>query len=132
MFLILDLKLQKINLVNKEKMLGHEINIPNMAKSFQDVAIKEIMDRVVRATTLYKVKEIVLAGGVSANSYLRSKIKEKFNDSDIKVVIPPLWATTDNAAMICKVGEYLHKKGLFTDLNIGVDSSWKIEDDNKF
>ncbi len=113
-------------------MLGHEINVPNMAKSFQDVAIKEIMDRVVRATTLYKVKEIVLAGGVSANSYLRSKIKEKFNDSDIKVVIPPLWATTNNAAMICKVGEYLYKKELFTDLSIGVDSSWKIEDDNKF
>ena len=35
-------------------MLGHEINIPNMAKSFQDVAIKEIMDRVVRALPYIK------------------------------------------------------------------------------
>ena len=126
------LKTAVINLVNKEKMLGHEINVPNMAKSFQDVAIKEIMDRVVRATSLYKVKEIVLAGGVSANSYLRSEIVKEFENTPIKVVIPPLWATTDNAAMICKVGEYLYKKGLFTDLSIGVDPSWKIEDYDKF
>lgn len=126
------LKTAVINLVNKEKMLGHEINVADMAKSFQDVAVKEIMDRVVKAASIYTIKQIVLAGGVSANSYLRSEIVDKFKDKDIKVVIPPLWATTDNAAMIAKVGEYLYKRNIKANLDIGVDPSWKIEDYDMF
>ncbi len=123
------LKTAVINLVHKEEQLHHEINIKNMAKSFQDVAIKEIIDRVKKASERYMIKEVVLAGGVSANSYLRSEITNLFKDNDqIKVIIPPIWCTTDNAAMIAKVGSYLYDKGVFADLSIGVDPSWKIED----
>ena len=70
-----------------------------MAKSFQDVAVGEILDRVKIATNKYDFKQIVLAGGVSANSYLRSQIVEDYKNSNIEVIIPPIWCTTDNAAM---------------------------------
>ncbi len=126
------LKTAVINLIHKEEQNGNEIRVADMAKSFQDIAVKEVIERVKRATERYEIKEIVLAGGVSANSYLRSEITKTFENSDIKVIIPPLWCTTDNAAMIAMVGNYLYDKKLFAPLSIGVDPSWKIEDFDKF
>ena len=126
------LKTAVINLIHKEEQNGNEIRVADMAKSFQDIAVKEVIERVKRATERYEIKEIVLAGGVSANSYLRSEITKTFENSDIKVIIPPLWCTTDNAAMIAMVGNYLYDRKLFAPLSIGVDPSWKIEDFDKF
>ncbi len=126
------LKTAVINLIHKEEQNGNEIRVADMAKSFQDIAVNEVLTRVKRATERYKIKEIVLAGGVSANSYLRSEITKEFKNSDIKVIIPPLWCTTDNAAMIAMVGNYLYDRKMFAPLSIGVDPSWKIEDFNKF
>lgn len=126
------LKTAVINLIHKEEQNGNKIRVADMAKSFQDIAIKEVIERVKRATERYEIKEIVLAGGVSANSYLRSEITKTFENSNIKVIIPPLWCTTDNAAMIAMVGNYLYDRKLFAPLSIGVDPSWKIEDFDKF
>ena len=126
------LKTAVINLIHKEEQNGNKIRVADMAKSFQDIAVKEVIERVKRATERYEIKEIVLAGGVSANSYLRSEITKTFENSDIKVIIPPLWCTTDNAAMIAMVGNYLYDRKLFAPLSIGVDPSWKIEDFDKF
>ena len=86
-----------------------------------------ILDRVKKAVQRYKVKQIVLAGGVSANSYLREEIVKMFNNTNIEVIIPPIWCTTDNAAMIAKVGEYLYQRKVFANLSLGVDPSWRIE-----
>ena len=121
------LKTAVINLVHTAEQKGETINKANLAKSFQDVAVGMVLDRVKRASEKYDFKEVVLAGGVSANSYLRAKIVELFNNSAIKVQIPPIWCTTDNAAMICKVGEYLYREGIFAPLDVSVDPSWRIE-----
>ncbi|MDY2728017.1 MAG: tRNA (adenosine(37)-N6)-threonylcarbamoyltransferase complex transferase subunit TsaD [Candidatus Onthovivens sp.] len=126
------LKTAVINLVHKEEQNGNEINKADLAKSFQDVAVKELIDRVRLACEKYCVKQVVLAGGVSANSYLREEITKLFENSDIEVVIPPIWCTTDNAAMIAKVGSYLYDKKVFADLSLGVDPSWRIENFDKF
>lgn len=126
------LKTAVINLVHNLEQKGEKIVIEDMAKSFQDVAVGMVIDRVKKAVNEYDVKEIVLAGGVSANSYLRSEIVETFKNTDKEVEIPPLWCTTDNAAMIAKVGEYLYKEKVFASLDLGVDPSWRIEDFKKF
>ena len=126
------LKTAVINLKHKMDQNNETVVVEDMAKSFQDVAIQMVLDRVKKATELYPVKEVVLAGGVSANSYLREKIVELFKDSDIEVNIPPIWCTTDNAAMICKVGEYLYREKIFAPLDVSVDPSWRIEDFKKF
>lgn len=122
------LKTAVINLVHKLNQNDEPIVIEDMAKSFQDVAVGMILDRIKKATELYEIRQIVLAGGVSANSYLREQIVLLFKNTNIEVLIPPIWCTTDNAAMICKVGEHLYKKGITCDLSIGVDPSWQIED----
>ena len=121
------LKTAVINLKHKLETNGEEIIKENMAKSFQDVAVGLILDRVKKAVRRYKVKQIVLAGGVSANSYLREEIVKMFNNTNIEVIIPPIWCTTDNAGMIAKVGEYLYQRKVFADLSLGVDPSWRIE-----
>ena len=126
------LKTAVINLVHKLEQNGEKVVVEDMAKSFQDVAIGMIIERVKKATELYEVKQIVLAGGVSANSYLRSEITKAFENTEIEVIIPPIWCTTDNAAMIAKVGEYLFRDKVFASLDLGVDPSWRIEDFKKF
>ena len=126
------LKTAVINLKHTLDQKGEEVVIEDMAKSFQDVAVGMVLDRVKKAVELYPVKEIVLAGGVSANSYLREQIVKTFEGTNIEVNIPPIWCTTDNAAMIAKLGEYLYKEKLFAPLSVSVDPSWRIEDFKKF
>lgn len=126
------LKTAVINLVHNLEQKGEKVVIEDMAKSFQDVAVGMVLDRVKKATERYDVKEVVLAGGVSANSYLRSEIVKLFEGTDIDVEIPPIWCTTDNAAMIAKVGEYLYKEKVFAPLDVSVDPSWQIQDFKKF
>lgn len=122
------LKTAVVNLVHKLKQKNEEINIPNLARSFQDVAINMVVNKTTKAAEDFKVRQVVLAGGVSANSYLRSEVTKYFENSNVEVVIPPLWATTDNAAMIAKLAERLYEKEVFAPLSIGVDPNWHIED----
>lgn len=121
------LKTSVINLVNSMKMKGETISVPDMAKSFQDVAIGMIVERATKAAFDFKVKQVVLAGGVSANSYLRCEMKRVLENTGIDLIIPPLWCTTDNAAMIAKVAEHLYEKKVFAPLTLGVDPNWKID-----
>ncbi len=122
------LKTNVINLVHNLTQKGEEINVKNMCKSFQDVAIGELIKRTIKAVKMYKIKNIVLAGGVSANSYLREQIKIEMDKLGVNVIIPPLWCTTDNASMIAKVGEKLYERKIFALLDIGVDPNWELSD----
>ena len=126
------LKTSVINLVHNLEMKGEEVNIDDMAKSFQDVAVGMIVDRATRAARDFHVAQVVLAGGVSANSYLRAQMTNRLEGTGIDLIIPPLWCTTDNAAMIAKVAERLYKEKLFAPLSLGVDPNWKISDFRKF
>jgi len=126
------LKTSVINLVNQARMKGEIINVDDMCKSFQDTAIGMILDKATKAAFKYNVKQVVLAGGVSANSYLREEMKKVFDGTSIELIIPPLWCTTDNAAMIAKVAEHLYERKIFAPLSLGVDPNWKISNWDKF
>lgn len=126
------LKTAVINLAHNLEQKGEKIVVEDLARSFEDVAVGMIIDRIKKATEMYDIKQIILAGGVSANSYLRSEVVRLFKDSDIEVIIPPIWCTTDNAAMIAKVADHLYDKGIFADLSLGVDPSWRIEDYKRY
>lgn len=121
------LKTAVINLVNSEKMKGNEIRVPDLCKSFQDVAIGMVMDRLEIALKQYDIKQVVLAGGVSANSYLREQMHNRLDNTDVDLVVPPLWCTTDNAAMIARLSEHLYEMKLFAPLSISSDPNWKID-----
>ena len=126
------LKTNVINLVHKLEQNHEEVNINDMCKSFQDTAIGMIIDKTKKAMQRYKVKQVVLAGGVSANSYLRETMQELAKKMKVDIIIPPMWCCTDNAAMIAKVGSMLYDRKVFADLDISVDPNWEIEDYLKF
>ena len=126
------IKTAVINLVNNLKQKGEEVNVNDLACSFQTTAIDLLLDKALPAIKEYSVKQIVLAGGVSANSYLRDQIVKRTQKEDVEVVIPPLWCTTDNAAMIAKVGSYLYDENVFASLNLSANPNWKLEDQMKY
>jgi len=126
------LKTNIINLVNNAKQRGEEINVANLCTSFQETAMDVIIFKAVKAAKQFKVQQVVIAGGVSANSYLRKNIVKSINDLGIEAVIPPMWCCTDQAAMIAKLGEYLYDIKLFAPLSLSVDPNWMIDDFDKF
>ena len=126
------LKTNVINLVHNLEQKGEKVNVPNMCKSFQDVAVGLVIDRTIKAVKEYKVNQVILAGGVSANSYLREEMSKEMNKLNVEIKIPPMWCCTDNAAMIAKVAERLYDLKVFAPLDLGVDPNWKIDEWNKF
>lgn len=122
------LKTAVINLVHNERARGREINVPDMCRSFEDVAIGAILKRARKAALAAGVRQLILAGGVSANSYLRARTEELFRGTGIEILIPPMWCTTDNAAMIVKAAEELYGRKIFVPLDVSVDPNWKIAD----
>ena len=126
------LKTNVINLVHNMEQKGEKVNVPDMCKSFQDVAVGLVIDRTIKAVKQYKVNQVILAGGVSANSYLREEMTKEMNKLNVEIKIPPMWCCTDNAAMIAKVASRLFDLKVFAPLDLGVDPNWKIDEWNKF
>lgn len=126
------LKTNVINLVHNLEQRGEQIRVADMCRSFQDVAVGVVVSRAVKAIKQYKVKQVVLAGGVSANSYLREQMKIECQKLGANIIIPPMWCCTDNAAMIAKVAEHLYERKVFANMDLGVDSNWSIENWNDF
>ncbi len=126
------LKTSIINMVHTAEQKGEKIVIEDLCRSFQETAIGMILDKSLRAVEHYQVKQVVLAGGVSANSYLRSQIVSRLEGSGVDVIIPPMWCCTDNAAMIAKLGMYLYREKVFAPLDVAVDPNWQIDHFREF
>ena len=118
------LKSAVINLNHKYQQRGEEVNAKDLARSFQDAALQVLVSKTIRAAKAYDVKEIIVAGGVSANSALREKLKE---ESPIKVLFPPMKYCTDNAAMIASAGSIMYDKKVFSSLDLSVKPSFDLE-----
>ena len=126
------LKTNVINLVHNLEQKGQKVNVADMCKSFQDVAVGLVIDRTIKAVNIHRVNQVILAGGVSANSYLREQMKIEMDKLGVTLNIPPMWCCTDNASMIAKVAERLYELKVFAPLNLGVDPNWSIEDWKNF
>ena len=112
------LKTNVINMVHNMEQKGEEVNVPDMCKSFQDVAVGLVVERACKAVKDYNVKSVIVGGGVSANSYLRSEMLDKMTKLGVHINIPPIWCTTDNAAMVGVVGCFKYKAGEFCDVSL--------------
>lgn len=90
----------------------------DMAASFQHAAVGWLVEKALDAAEFKGVSDIVVGGGVSANSYLREKLTRDGAAKGIKVWFPPFVLSTDNAAMIARRGFELHKNGIRSSLNM--------------
>ena len=120
------LKSAVINLVHKETQRGNEIKKEDLAKTFQDIAIDELVRKVELALKNTGIKRLVIAGGVSANQYLKSEMSKLCQKYDAKLLIPRMLYCTDNAAMIGAAAypKYLRKE--FSSYDLEVSSSADI------
>ena len=112
------LKSAVINLVHNEKQRGKNINKEDLACSFQEVAIDELIRKTKLAIKNTGIKRLIVAGGVSANGYLRSKIEDMSKELNIDLSIPPLKYCTDNATMIACAAYPQYLKGDFASFNL--------------
>ena len=94
------LKSNVINLVHNYEQRGEKININDLAASFQYIAVDEICRKVEIALKAKQYKMIILAGGVSANKYLRKEIDKLASKYNVRFTVPSMLYCTDNAAMI--------------------------------
>jgi N6-L-threonylcarbamoyladenine synthase len=122
------LKSAVINTVHNAEQRGETITPEDLAASFQESVIEVLVKKTVKATEEYKVKQVLLAGGVAANKGLRKALKMAYSDkADIDLVIPPLNLCTDNAAMIAAAGSIMFEKGIRADLSLNANPGLDIE-----
>lgn len=126
------LKTHTINFVHNYVQKVGSINLPDLCCSFQETAVDGLIKQTKKILEKYDVKQLVLAGGVSANSYLRQEIRKLADKNGLDYIVPPLWVTTDQAAMVAKFAEHLYPLQIFAPLSLGVDPNWQIEDFDKF
>lgn len=116
------LKTAIINLHHKNP----NINKADLAASFEKDVAEILLKNTKMAVKETKINKIALAGGVSANSYIRKAFKELEEKENIQVYYPELKLCTDNAAMIASAGYYNYLKDNFSDLNLNAVPNLKL------
>ena len=94
----------------------------DIAASFQEAVVDMLVNPTIRAALAHEVRQIVLAGGVAANSRLREKIKERANAEGLEVFFPAPRFCTDNGAMIALAGYHWLKRGRRDDFRLNADA----------
>ena len=117
------LKSAVINLVHNEKQRGNELRKYDLAASFQTVAIDELVRKTELAINQLGIERLIIAGGVTANKYLRREMEKLAQKHNIKLTIPPMKYCTDNAAMIGCAAYPLYLKKDFTDYSLNAQSA---------
>ncbi len=115
-----------INLVHNEKQRGKEINKTDLACSFQETVVNIICKKTMKAIEKYKIKQLIVAGGVAANSGLRTKLNNLCEEKNIDLLIPPIKYCTDNAAMIGCAAYYAMKNGKISNLELNAKAVEKL------
>lgn len=112
------LKSAAINLVHNEEQRGNQINKEDLACSFQKRVVDILSKKTLRALKEYNVKNLIVAGGVAANSGIRNRLTQICNENDINLTIPELKYCTDNATMIASAGYYAYKLGRRANIDL--------------
>ncbi|MBP3317588.1 MAG: tRNA (adenosine(37)-N6)-threonylcarbamoyltransferase complex transferase subunit TsaD [Alistipes sp.] len=95
-----------------------EKNKANLCASLQKTIIDILLDKLIKATKALGIKDVAIAGGVSANSGLREAVAETGRRRGWRTFIPELKFTTDNAAMIAIAGYYRYQQGILSGLDV--------------
>jgi N6-L-threonylcarbamoyladenine synthase len=119
LYFIRDEKLKNENFV--------EENLPDICASIQSRIVSILLNKLKKASRDYGIKEICIAGGVSANTELRNAFEKMGNEENWKIFIPAFEYCTDNAAMIAMTAYYKFLAGTFEDYSIVPSARTNIE-----
>ena len=101
-------------------------NINDLCASVQKSIIEILMNKLEKAAKDLNIKEVAIAGGVSANSALRQAMQDNHEKLDWNIYIPKFEYTTDNAAMIEMVAQLKFERGEFTDLRTSATAKYDL------
>ena len=122
------LKTSVINTVHNAKQKGEEINIPDLAASFQKSVVDCLIQNLEKAAIDKNFKKIVIAGGVSANSKLRREAERLCQKHKWQLYLPELKYCGDNAAMIGSQGYYEFISGVEADESLNAYATMPIDE----
>ncbi len=117
------LKTAVLRAVEEIQRTNQVLPVADLAASFQTAVVDALYEKTISAAEEKDVKEIIVAGGVSANKALRTAFQKQ---SRWHVHIPPLSLCTDNAAMIAAAGYFHYIKNDFSDLSFDVKPTWPL------
>ena len=121
------LKTAVINYLHNLKQRGDAYRVEDIAASFQQAVVDVLVEKTMAAAEERRTDKIVLAGGVAANSALRSQLKKSAEQKGIALYYPDLILCTDNAAMIGCAGYYRLIKGEISDLTLNAEPGLKLK-----
>ena len=103
-----------------------EKNLADICASIQYTLIKMLLDKIIKAVKQTGIKEVAIAGGVSANKGLRKTLLHEAEKQGWKVFTPKFEYCTDNAAMIAITAHFKYLKGDFSSLNANPNPKMKV------
>ena len=112
------LKSAVLNYINQARQKQQPINYADVAASFQASVIEVLVTKTEQALAQTGLTQVVVAGGVAANSGLRNTLEQKGKQKGWEVYIPPLIYCTDNAAMIAIAGWFHYQNGERSSLDV--------------
>lgn len=112
------IKTAVINLAHKE---GENLRKEDLACSFETTVCEELVDTTIKVMKDMGIKEVVLAGGVSANSYLRELLQKETKRNKFNLYMPELKYCTDNAAMVGVAASYNYESKKYFDIKDKMD-----------
>ncbi len=120
------LKTSVINLVHNASQKGEALAVEDVAASFQETVTEILCDTLMRAAESLGYQKIVVAGGVSANSALRRKLKNACMQRGYELYVPPLNLCGDNAAMIGAQAYFEYLAGNTAGLELNASANMEI------
>ncbi len=111
-----------------KKRGGHfrQEELPDVVASYQEAIIDVLVDKTLKAAVENGITQVVVCGGVAANSRLRQRFAEATDKAGMALFIPPMILCTDNAAMIAALGEIMLKHGRSDSLDLNAVSRWPL------
>ena len=118
---------------NLEHAILRKQDIADICACFQKAATDCLLQKLKKAINIFKQqhpegKHIVVAGGVAANTYLRSQIDNLAQSEDLIFAAPPIKLCTDNGVMIAWAGVERALKGLYNDLDFKPRPRWPLDE----
>jgi N6-L-threonylcarbamoyladenine synthase len=123
------LKTAVINLLHNAEQKGDVLNKNDVAASFQKTACDILSDRLISAAIEYGYRDVVIAGGVSANSGLRKKLAQDCEKNGLNLYLPPLELCGDNAAMVGSQAYFEYKSGKVAGFDLNAVASLPVDFD---